>query len=139
MKNISIIAFVLLMPFGQVFAQNKKENSTKTETTEQYTFKLSENVTRTAVTFKNRYGITLSGDLYLPKNTGNQILAALAISGPFGAVKEQSSGLYANQMAERGFAVVAFDPSYTGESGGEPRNIASSDINTEDFSAAVDF
>ena len=139
MKNISIIAFVLLMPFGQVFAQNKKENSTKTETTEQYTFKLSENVTRTAVTFKNRYGITLSGDLYLPKNTKNQKLAALAISGPFGAVKEQSSGLYANQMAERGFAVVAFDPSYTGESGGEPRNIASSDINTEDFSAAVDF
>nr|WP_315143748.1 alpha/beta hydrolase [uncultured Flavobacterium sp.] len=139
MKNISIIAFVLLMPFGQVFAQNKKENSTKTETTEQYTFKLSENVTRTAVTFKNRYGITLSGDLYLPKNTGNQKLAALAISGPFGAVKEQSSGLYANQMTERGFAVVAFDPSYTGESGGEPRNIASSDINTEDFSAAVDF
>jgi len=77
--------------------------------------------------------------LYLPKNAGNQKLAALVISGPFGAVKEQSSGLYANQMAERGFAVVAFDPSYTGESGGEPRNVASPDINTEDFSAAVDF
>lgn len=139
MKNISIIAFVLLIPFGQVFAQNKKENSKKMETIEHYTFKLSEKVTRTAVTFKNRYGIMLSGDLYLPKNAGNQKLAALAISGPFGAVKEQSSGLYANQMAERGFAVVAFDPSYTGESSGEPRNIASSDINTEDFSAAVDF
>jgi fermentation-respiration switch protein FrsA (DUF1100 family) len=139
MKNISIIVFVFLMTFGQVFAQNKKENSKKMETTEHYTFKLSDKVTRTAVTFKNRYGITLSGDLYLPKNVGNQKLAALAISGPFGAVKEQSSGLYANQMAERGFAVVAFDPSYTGESGGEPRNIASSDINTEDFSAAVDF
>ena len=139
MKNIPIIAFVFLMTFGQAFAQNKKENSKKMETTEHYTFKLSEKVTRTAVTFKNRYGITLSGDLYLPKNAGNQKLAALAISGPFGAVKEQSSGLYANQMAERGFAVVAFDPSYTGESGGEPRNIASSDINTEDFSAAVDF
>lgn len=77
--------------------------------------------------------------MYLPKNAGNQKLAALVISGPFGAVKEQSSGLYANQMAERGFAVVAFDPSYTGESGGEPRNVASPDINTEDFSAAVDF
>jgi fermentation-respiration switch protein FrsA (DUF1100 family) len=139
MKNISIIAFVLLIPFGQVFAQNKKGNSKKMETTEHYTFKLSDKVTRTAVTFKNRYGIKLSGDLYLPKNAGNQKLAALAISGPFGAVKEQSSGLYANQMAERGFAVVAFDPSYTGESSGEPRNIASSDINTEDFSAAVDF
>ncbi|MBA4318904.1 MAG: hypothetical protein C0412_10925 [Flavobacterium sp.] len=139
MKNIPIIAFVFLMTFGPAFAQNKKENSKKMEKTEHYTFKLSEKVTRTAVTFKNRYGITLSGDLYLPKNAGNQKLAALAISGPFGAVKEQSSGLYANQMAERGFAVVAFDPSYTGESGGEPRNIASSDINTEDFSAAVDF
>lgn len=139
MKNIPIIAFVFLMTFGQAFAQNKKENSKKMETTEHYTFQLSEKVTRTAVTFKNRYGITLSGDLYLPKNAGNLKLAALAISGPFGAVKEQSSGLYANQMAERGFAVVAFDPSYTGESGGEPRNIASSDINTEDFSAAVDF
>ncbi|WP_318849103.1 alpha/beta hydrolase [Chryseobacterium sp. JV558] len=108
-------------------------------TTEHYTFQLSDKVTRKAVTFKNRYGITLSGDLYLPKNAGNEKLAALAISGPFGAVKEQSSGLYANQMAERGFAVIAFDPSYTGESSGEPRNIASPDINTEDFSAAVDF
>ena len=139
MKNIALIAIAFLMTLGYAFAQNKKENSKKMETTEQYTFKLSEKVTRTAVTFKNRYGITLSGDLYLPKNAGNEKLSALAISGPFGAVKEQSSGLYANQMAERGFAVVAFDPSYTGESGGEPRNIASSDINTEDFSAAVDF
>ncbi len=139
MKNISIIAFVFLMTFGQLFAQNKKENSKKMETKEHYTFQLSDKVSRQKVSFKNRYGITLVGDLYLPKNVGNQKLAALAISGPFGAVKEQSSGLYANQMAERGFAVVAFDPSYTGESGGEPRNIASSDINTEDFSAAVDF
>ncbi|MBL7878807.1 MAG: alpha/beta hydrolase, partial [Chryseobacterium gambrini] len=81
----------------------------------------------------------LSGDYYFPKNKENEKLPALAISGPFGGVKEQSSGLYANQMAEKGFAVIAFDPSYTGESGGEPRNIASSDINTEDFSAAVDF
>ncbi|MES2853649.1 MAG: alpha/beta hydrolase [Bacteroidota bacterium] len=139
MKNIAIIVIAFLMTFGQAFAQNKKENSKKMETTEQYTFQLSEKVTRQKVSFKNRYGIRLSGDLYLPKNSGNEKLSALAISGPFGAVKEQSSGLYANQMAERGFAVVAFDPSYTGESGGEPRNLASPEINTEDFSAAVDF
>lgn len=90
------------------------------------------------VTFRNRYGITLAGDLYLPKNLGDRRLAALAVGGPFGAVKEQSSGLYAQKMAERGFVTLAFDPSFTGESGGEPRNIASPDINTEDFSAAVD-
>lgn len=140
--KIAITVMALSFFFiGQAFAQNKKSNSNKMNTTEKehYTFQLSDKVTRTAVTFKNRYGITLSGDLYLPKNVRNEKLAALAISGPFGAVKEQSSGLYANQMAERGFAVVAFDPSYTGESGGEPRNISSSDINTEDFSAAIDF
>lgn len=108
-------------------------------TKEHYTFKLSDKVSRQKVSFKNRYGITLSGDLYLPKNAGIEKLAALAISGPFGAVKEQSSGLYANQMAERGFAALAFDPSFTGESSGEPRHVASPDINTEDFSAAVDF
>ncbi|MBK8699425.1 MAG: alpha/beta hydrolase [Saprospiraceae bacterium] len=139
MNKIAIIAMAFLMSFGQAFTQDKNVHSKNMETTEHYTFTLSDNVTRTAVTFKNRFGITLSGDLYLPKKSGNEKLPALAISGPFGAVKEQSSGLYANQMAERGFAVVAFDPSYTGESGGEPRNIASSDINTEDFSAAVDF
>jgi len=111
----------------------------KTEQTEHYTFGLSGKVTRQKVTFKNRYGITLTGDLYIPKNHTNEPLAALAITGPFGAVKEQSSGLYAQNMAERGFVALAFDPSYTGESGGEPRNIASPDINTEDFSAAVDF
>ena len=131
------------MFLGQSCTQNKNEKNAekmkKEETTEHYTFKLSDKVTRQKVSFKNRYGITLSGDLYLPKNVGNEKLAALAISGPFGAVKEQSSGLYANQMAERGFAVVAFDASYTGESGGEPRNLASPEINTEDFSAAVDF
>lgn len=140
MKKAGIIAIVFLMSIGQAVAQNKNSKKmTKTVTTEHYTFTLSDKVTRQKVSFKNRYGITLSGDLYLPKNVGNEKLSALAISGPFGAVKEQSSGLYANQMAERGFAVLAFDPSYTGESGGEPRNIASSDINTEDFSAAVDF
>ena len=103
------------------------------------TFAKSDKVTHRKVSFKNRYGITLAGDLYLPLNAGNQPLPALAVSGPFGAVKEQSSGLYAQTMAERGFVTVAFDPSYTGESGGEPRHLASPEINTEDFSAAVDF
>src|SRR5215212_4103662 len=102
------------------------------------TFPKSEKVEHRKVTFKNRYGITLSADLYQPKNRNGK-LAAIAVSGPFGAVKEQSSGLYAQTMAERGFVTLAFDPSYTGESGGEPRNVASPDINTEDFSAAVDF
>lgn len=104
-----------------------------------YTFALSSDVTRTPVRFRNRYGIALAGDLYLPRNRTEERLAGLVVGGPFGAVKEQSSGLYAHTMAERGFATLAFDPSYTGESGGEPRNIASPDINTEDFSAAVDF
>ncbi len=135
----SIITALLFVLTTQIFAQNKTSKLKKMDTTEHYTFTLRDKVTRQKVSFKNRYGITLSGDLYLPKNTENKKLSAIAISGPFGAVKEQSSGLYANQMAERGFAVIAFDPSYTGESGGEPRNIASSDINTEDFSAAVDF
>lgn len=138
MKKIITLA-VMLFFTGQIFAQNKNLNTSKMDTAEHYTFQLSENVVRTAVTFKNRYGITLSGDFYLPKNVKSQKSAALAISGPFGAVKEQSSGLYANQMAEKGFAVIAFDPSYTGESSGEPRNLASPEINTEDFSAAVDF
>ncbi|GLR59311.1 alpha/beta fold hydrolase [Rhizobium indigoferae] len=102
-------------------------------------FPKSDNVDHEKVNFKNRYGITLSADLYLPKNRPDGQLAAIVVSGPFGAVKEQSSGLYAQTMAERGFVTLAFDPSYTGESGGEPRNVASPDINTEDFSAAVDF
>lgn len=119
--------------------QQNKQEMNDTAKTEHYTFELSDKVTRQKVTFKNRYGITLTGDLYTPKNSENQKLSAIAISGPFGAVKEQSSGLYANQMAERGFVVLAFDPSYTGESGGEPRNVASPDISTEDFSSAVDF
>ena len=102
------------------------------------TFPRSENVDHRTVTFKNRYGITLVADLYLPKQREGK-LAAIAVSGAFGAVKEQSSGLYAQTMAERGFVALAFDPSYTGESGGEPRHVASPDINTEDFSAAVDF
>jgi len=103
------------------------------------TFPRSKAVDHQKVSFKNRYGITLAADLYLPKERGTDKLAAIVVSGPFGAVKEQSSGLYAQTMAARGFATLAFDPSYTGESGGEPRNVASPDINTEDFSAAVDF
>ena len=142
MKNIALVAALSFLMIGQANSQNSKvnvQNMKKTEQADHYTFQLSDKVSRKKVTFKNRYGITLTGDLYLPKNTSNQRLAALAISGPFGAVKEQSSGMYANNMAERGFAALAFDPSYTGESGGEPRNVASPDINTEDFSAAVDF
>lgn len=102
------------------------------------TFPKSEKVEHRKVTFKNRYGITLAGDLYLPADRGSRKLAALAVSGPFGAVKEQSSGLYAQTMAERGYATLAFDPSYTGESGGEVRNVGSPEIFTEDFSAAID-
>jgi fermentation-respiration switch protein FrsA (DUF1100 family) len=103
------------------------------------TFPKSDRVDHQKVTFKNRYGITLAADLYTPRARRAGKLAALAVSGPFGAVKEQSSGLYAQTMAERGYVTLAFDPSYTGESGGEFRNVASPDINTEDFSAAVDF
>lgn len=103
-----------------------------------YTFELNKKVTRTKVQFHNRYGIELVGDLYLPKNYAGK-LAAVAVGGPFGAVKEQASGLYANEMASRGFAALAFDPSFIGESGGAVRNVASPDINTEDFCAAVDF
>lgn len=102
------------------------------------TFPKSEKVEHQKVTFHNRYGIELAADMYTPKNAEGR-LAAIAVSGPFGAVKEQSSGLYAQHMAERGFLTIAFDPSFTGESGGEPRRMASPDINTEDFLAAVDF
>jgi len=101
-------------------------------------FPKSEKVNHRKVTFVNRYGITLAADMYSPKSSSGR-LPAIAVSGPFGAVKEQSSGLYAQEMAERGFIAIAFDPSFTGESGGEPRRIASPDINTEDFMAAVDF
>jgi hypothetical protein len=101
-------------------------------------FPRSEKVNHQKVTFVNRYGITLAADMYTPKGAEGK-LPAIAVSGPFGAVKEQSSGLYAQQLAERGFLTIAFDPSFTGESGGMPRRVASPDINTEDFSAAVDF
>lgn len=102
------------------------------------TFPKSDKVDHKKVTFHNRYGITLAADMYTPKNAGGK-LPAIAVSGPFGAVKEQCSGLYAQTLAERGFLTIAFDPSFTGESGGIPRYVASPDINTEDFSAAVDF
>jgi uncharacterized protein len=143
MKAITTLAVLFLLIIGQAYSQSepakdKQKKKTLTQTGS-YTFTLSDKVIRKEVTFKNRYGITLAADLYLPRNAEGKILPALAISGPFGAVKEQSSGLYAQNMAERGFAALAFDPSYTGQSEGEPRNVASPDINTEDFSAAVDF
>lgn len=102
------------------------------------TFSKSDKVDHKKVAFVNRYGITLAADMYIPKNAAGK-LAAIAVSGPFGAVKEQCSGLYAQSMAERGYLTIAFDPSFTGESGGQPRYMASPDINTEDFMAAVDF
>ena len=103
-----------------------------------YSFPLRDTITREKVHFRNRYGIALCGDLYLPKDAA-EVLTAVAVAGPFGAVKEQCAGLYAEELASRGFATLAFDPSFIGESGGEARNVASPDINTEDFSAAVDF
>lgn len=102
------------------------------------TFPKSEKVNHSKVTFHNRYGITLAADMYTPKNAEDK-LSAIAVCGPFGAVKEQAAGLYAQTMADKGFLTIAFDPSFTGESGGEPRYMASPDINTEDFMAAVDF
>jgi uncharacterized protein len=124
-------ATMVALPSPPAFAQNSASWDK--------VFPKSGRVDHRKVTFKNRYGIKLAGDLYLPRQRSGTRLPALAVSGPFGAVKEQASGLYAQTMAERGFATLAFDPSYTGESGGEPRNVASPDINTEDFSAAVDF
>ena len=115
-------------------------NIEKLELTNEWdkTFPKSEKIDHSKVTFINRYGITLAADMYVPKNAGGK-LAAIAVCGPFGAVKEQSAGLYAQTMAECGFLTIAFDPSFTGESGGTPRYMASPDINTEDFQAAVDF
>ena len=118
---------------------NEGMNTTLTLTQEwDKVFPLSEKVNHRKVTFETQYGLTLAADLYTPKDAEGK-LAAIAVSGPFGAVKEQCSGLYAMRMAERGFVALAFDPSYTGESSGEPRRTASPDINTEDFMAAVDF
>ena len=117
--------------------ENMKQELTLTQEWDKV-FPLSEKVNHKKVTFETQYGLTLAADLYTPKDAKGK-LAAIAVSGPFGATKEQSSGLYAMKMAERGFVALAFDPSYTGESSGEPRRTASPDINTEDFMAAVDF
>lgn len=144
MKRIFIGAAVALATSLSLQAQNQNtDNMMKTENltlTQEWdkTFPKSEKVDHSKVTFVNRYGITLAADLYKPKNASGK-LPAIAVSGPFGAVKEQSSGLYAQELAENGFLTIAFDPSYTGESGGEPRYVASPDINTEDFSAAIDY
>jgi len=135
MTTASIVALgVGAFSAGKASAQTQMTLSDKWDKT----FVKSDKVDHKKITFNNRYGITLAADLYQPKNINGK-LAAIVLSGAFGAVKEQCSGLYAQTMAERGFVTMAFDPSYTGESGGEPRNIASPDINTEDFSAAVDF
>lgn len=130
---------------GHLFATDNHTNNNKImeeklNLTQEWdkTFPQSDKVNHTKITFHNRYGITLAADLYIPKNTTEK-LPAIAISGPFGAVKEQASGLYAQTLAERGFLTIAFDPSYTGESSGKPRYVASPDINTEDFCAAVDY
>jgi fermentation-respiration switch protein FrsA (DUF1100 family) len=143
MKKLILLAgFLGMMLTACTNKEDKNENDMNTtlELTQEWdkVFPKSDKVDHKKVTFKNRYGIELAADMYTPKNVDGK-LAAIAVSGPFGAVKEQTSGLYAQHMAERGFLTIAFDPSYTGESGGEPRRMASPDINTEDFLAAVDF
>ncbi|MDE6223902.1 MAG: alpha/beta hydrolase [Alphaproteobacteria bacterium] len=130
MKKSIIFILAVVIIAGIVFYKKFKWDKT---------FKKNDNVEVKKVHFKNRYGIELAGDLYMPKNINGKKLSAVAVSGPFGAVKEQSSGLYAQELASRGFIALAFDPSFTGESAGEPRHVASPDINTEDFSAAVDY
>lgn len=145
MKQITILTTLFLCLFGltESLAQNTQSNSNMEQLnlTQKWdkTFPKSDKVNHSKVTFVNRYGITLAADLYMPKTSTEEKLPAIAVSGPFGAVKEQSSGLYAQMLAERGFLTIAFDPSFTGESGGQPRYVASPDINTEDFSAAVDY
>ncbi len=143
--RMKIIGAVVAIAAGlNVYAQNQNtETMMKTENlilVQEWdkTFPKSDKVDHSKITFVNRYGITLAADLYKPKDSSAK-LPAIAVSGPFGAVKEQVSGLYAQELAENGFLTIAFDPSYTGESGGQPRYIASPDINTEDFSAAVDY
>lgn len=138
----STLWMLLAVGFAPMNAQETKTKSNMDilNLTQEWdkTFPQSNQVNHSKVTFSNRYGITLAADLYVPKSSEGK-LPAIAVSGPFGAVKEQASGLYAQTMAERGFLTIAFDPSFTGESGGRPRHIASPDINTEDFSAAVDY
>ena len=144
MKHLIFYSMFAALFFGSCTTSEKQTNEMNVKEqlkmTQEWdkTFPKSEKVNHKKVTFHNRYGIELAADMYTPKNADGK-LAALAVSGPFGAVKEQSSGLYAQHMAERGFITIAFDPSFTGESGGEPRRMASPDINTEDFLAAVDY
>ena len=130
--GVTALAVASLLPIPDAKAQTMTHDWDKV-------FPRNPAVDHQKVTFTNRYGITLSADLYRPMGREGQRLAALAVGGPFGAVKEQSSGLYAQTMAARGFVTLAFDPSFTGESGGQPRNVASPDFTTEDFMAAVDF
>ena len=143
MKLLTILTASLLAFSTAGFAQNdqamkfQEEQLTLTQEWDK-TFPQSDKVDHYKITFHNRYGITLAADLYKPKNAAGK-LPAIAVSGPFGAVKEQASGLYAQTLAEHGFLTIAFDPSFTGESGRQPRSVASPDINTEDFSAAVDY
>lgn len=136
----TIIATGLIGITTSAFAQTKEVNMEKLNLTQVWdkTFPQSDKVSHSKVTFVNRFGITIAADMYVPENVEGKV-AAIAVSGPFGAVKEQSSGLYAQTLAERGFLTIAFDPSFTGESGGQPRNVASPDLNTEDFSVAVDY
>ena len=141
MKNIVLISACVAVLMG--CSQPKQEanmNNQETTLTQEWdkVFPKSDKAEHKKITFHNRYGIELVADMYVPQNAQGK-LAAIAVSGPFGAVKEQTSGLYAQHMAERGFLTIAFDPSFTGESGGEPRRMASPDINTEDFLAAVDY
>ncbi len=143
MKLLTILTASLLAFSTAGFAQNdqamkfQEEQLTLTQEWDKI-FPQSDKVDHCKITFHNRYGITLAADLYKPKDAAGK-LSAIAVSGPFGAVKEQASGLYAQTLAEHGFLTIAFDPSFTGESGGQPRGVASPDINTEDFSAAVDY
>ena len=138
MKRTTILmaAFLCLFSLTESPAQNTHKNMEQLNLTQEWdkTYPKSDKVNHSKVTFINRYGITLAADLYAPKTIFGGKLPAIAVSGPFGAVKEQSSGLYAQTLAERGFLTIAFDPSFTGESGGQPRSVASPDINTEDFS-----
>lgn len=140
-RNLTALLMVCLIMIGAACTKtNNKNNMENMNLTSEWdkTFPKSDKVNHSKATFTNRYGVTLAADVYVPKNAEGK-LPAIAVSGPFGAVKEQAAGLYAQTMAERGFLTIAFDPSFTGESGGEPRYVASPDINTEDFSASVDY
>ena len=145
MKRITLLTVASLVLFGSMESsaqplQNDRNMEEKLNLTQEWdkVFPQSDKVNHSKITFHNRYGVTLAADLYIPKNATGK-LPAIAMSGPYGAVKEQVSGLYAQTLAELGFLTIAFDPSFTGESGGSPRGVSSPDINTEDFCAAVDY